>query len=187
MIDFTLHNLDRENPRLLPPSILMTAASEDERLRAELGRLNGRYQIITRQRHPATGEIENLAMNGEARSVLKAVASVRKLVRRCDRITKQLYICNDQIRQIEIQSEEHVLGALRYASNQVQSIPIRIHDEMLLPYSTVDISNNTATPTSSILASPCWTPQPTDLGAGADAQKTEMAEEERMVHFRPDL
>ena len=184
IIDYTLENLARGAPRLLPPSILMTAASEDARLRAELERLKVKYQSVTRQRDRTIGEIEKLAMAGEMRSVIRAVGSVRKLVRRCDRVAKQLYICNDQIRQIEIQGEEHIIGALRYASDRIrptsETTAINIRGGITgLPILTVDISN-TATPTSSILASPVWTPLPTD---SKDQLKTSM--EERTVHFEP--
>jgi len=50
----------------------------------------------------------------------KTAEGLRRAVARCDRIARQIFICNDQIRQIEVQGEEHVVGALRVALAQAQ-------------------------------------------------------------------
>ena len=115
LVDYTLKSLTIDNVRLLGPNILTTAASEDARLRAELERLKGKYQATTHQRDRAVSELETQAINGELRSVLRTLGGLKKLTQRCDRLAKQIFICNDQIRQIEIQGEEHIIGALRFA------------------------------------------------------------------------
>ena len=120
LIAFTLKRLPPAPPRVLRPSVLKTSANEDRRLRVELGRLRAKYASIT---HHRDGLIASLGVSdvlSDPSKLRKTIESMRKAVTRCDRIARQIFICNDQIRQIEVQGEAHVVGILRVALDRAQ-------------------------------------------------------------------
>lgn len=120
LIAFTLKRLPPAPPRVLRPSVLKTSANEDRRLRVELGRLRAKYDSIT---HHRDGLIASLGVSdvlSDPSKLRKTIESMRKAVTRCDRIARQIFICNDQIRQIEVQGEAHVVGILRVALDRAQ-------------------------------------------------------------------
>jgi hypothetical protein len=45
--------------------------------------------------------------------VQKIMSNLTKATSRCDRLVRQVYVCNDQIRQIQLQREQHRVGALQ--------------------------------------------------------------------------
>ena len=115
LVQYTLHHLSSSPPRLLPPCTLKTSASEDARLRIELVCLCEKYDAVIRHRDQLLADLSQGAIKAEAGATRGAFDDLRKAMNRCDRIARQVYICNDQIHQIEIQGEEHVVGALRVA------------------------------------------------------------------------
>ncbi|WVF72833.1 hypothetical protein IAT40_007651 [Kwoniella sp. CBS 6097] len=115
LMDFTLTQLVALPPRLLHPSILRTSASEEGRLRSELARLKEKYHALISHRDALAKRIEQSNVKADQAKVHKMVQALGQTSRKCDRVARQVYICNDQIRQIEIQAEEHVVGALRLA------------------------------------------------------------------------
>ncbi|OCF39029.1 hypothetical protein I317_07166 [Kwoniella heveanensis CBS 569] len=115
LMDFTLPQLVSLPPRLLHPSILKTSASEEGRLRSELARLKDKYHALIAHRDGLAKRIEQSIVKADQVRVHKMVQALGQVSRKCDRVARQVYICNDQIRQIEIQAEEHVVGALRLA------------------------------------------------------------------------
>lgn len=113
LLDYTLDRLPPSSPRVLRPSVLRTSANEDARLRAELDRLRDKYTSTTRYRD---GLLYSMSHSQVDEVVFRKTAeSLKRAIARCDRLARQIFICNDQIRQIEIQGEEHVVGALRVA------------------------------------------------------------------------
>ncbi|WVQ74919.1 hypothetical protein IAR50_004527 [Cryptococcus sp. DSM 104548] len=119
LVDYTISQLDTCPPHLLPPAILKNCASEEGRLRAELERLREKYDTLVYHRGSLQQQIENSILKVEQTKLHKMVQALRKVGARCDRVARQLFICNDQIRQIEIQGQEHVVGALRVKLDQV--------------------------------------------------------------------
>ncbi|WVR00032.1 hypothetical protein IAU59_007174 [Kwoniella sp. CBS 9459] len=115
LMEFTLSQLLSLPPRLLRPSILRTSASEEGRLRSELARLKEKYHALLSHRDALAKRIEQSIVKADQAKVHKMVQALGQTSRKCDRVARQVYICNDQIRQIEIQAEEHVVGALRLA------------------------------------------------------------------------
>ncbi|KAK4684197.1 hypothetical protein P7C73_g6001, partial [Tremellales sp. Uapishka_1] len=89
------------SPRMvLSPSSLRNAEVEEERLKGERLRLNEKYANLLQQR-------DLLLRNHHV-----AWENLANLVRRCDRVARQIYLCNDQIRQIELQRKDHLIGCL---------------------------------------------------------------------------
>jgi hypothetical protein len=75
------------------------------------------------------------------------VDSLRRSMARCDRIARRMFICNDQIRQIEVQSEEHVVGALRVALSRAQDA-LRARDFNFSSESELESDGTTSCETS---------------------------------------
>ncbi|ORX38489.1 hypothetical protein BD324DRAFT_649856 [Kockovaella imperatae] len=173
LVKYTLQNLSAENIRLLPPSILSNAASEDARLREELERLKSRYQGVIQHRDRAVADIERLAGEEDPRNLLKAVSGLRKLIQRSDRMSRQIFICNDQIRQIEIQGEEHIIGTLRYTLGR-GGVPVSGWER---PESE---------PVSETKADLDHIPSPTWLQTGkSECELSKSLSTSRRIHFEP--
>jgi hypothetical protein len=118
LIAYTLQHLSTTEPRLLPLSVLRTSASEETRLRNELKRLRSKYETLLRHRDTTLASLATGQVRNEPGAQRRALDTLSRAVGRCDRVVRQIYLCNDQIRQIEIQGEEHVVGALRVALEQ---------------------------------------------------------------------
>lgn len=114
LLDLTLQRLTPTSPRMLRPSILRTSANEESRLRSELDRLRDKYTSAVQYRDSVLQAFNSVPIN-ERQILRKTTESLKRVMARCDRLARQIFICNDQIRQIEIQGEEHVVGALRVA------------------------------------------------------------------------
>jgi hypothetical protein len=139
LLERTLHS-DTSPPSMLPPTILKTSTSEDERLRAELTRLRGKYDILVRHRDSLLAQIEGGLVKSNVDILLRVAAALRTAVTQCDRVARQIYICNDQIRQIQIQGVQHMVGALRVA----RSLDERVLFPTTSPsstYSSADVSS----------------------------------------------
>ncbi|ODN78772.1 hypothetical protein, variant [Cryptococcus amylolentus CBS 6039] len=149
LVNYTVNQLDTSSPHLLPPAILKNCASEEGRLRAELERLREKYDTLAYHRGSLQQQIENSVLKVEQTKLHKMVQALRKVTARCDRVARQIFICNDQIRQIEIQGQEHVVGALRVKLNEVerQAYGLKPGGSHLSPASGSSSSESAATPT----------------------------------------
>ena len=110
-VDTTLASLAQSSPRLLAPAALRTSISEDARLRSELDRLKDKYDKLLAQRDKLFGLLQD-GVRGDRGTMSTLVDALGKVTARCDRVARQVFICNDQIRQIELQGEEHILGSV---------------------------------------------------------------------------
>ncbi|WWC63332.1 uncharacterized protein I303_105932 [Kwoniella dejecticola CBS 10117] len=116
---FSLHSIQAAEadspPRLLPLDILRTSASEEARLRSELERLKEKHVLLVAQRETLSKKIENGLFKIDQIKLHKMVQALGQATGRVDRVSRQIYICNDQINQIECQAKEHLVGVLRIA------------------------------------------------------------------------
>ncbi|ODN92674.1 hypothetical protein L198_05467 [Cryptococcus wingfieldii CBS 7118] len=149
LVNYTVNQLDTSSPHLLPPAILKNCASEEGRLRAELERLREKYDTLVYHRGSLQQQIENSVLKVEQTKLHKMVQALRKVTARCDRVARQIFICNDQIKQIEIQGQEHVVGALRVKLDEVkrQAYGLEPGGSHLPPASGSSSSESAATPT----------------------------------------
>lgn len=96
------------SPRFLPSHILATCQSESKRLTSELDRLTRKYAKLVEQRDETLRQIQL-----EPAAVVRIARTLEKQISRCDRVARQMYVCNDQIRQMECQMAEHRVGVWR--------------------------------------------------------------------------
>lgn len=107
-------------PHILSSPLLSAARTESSRLSSERHRLTIKYAKLISSRNALQAHIES----GILRSVYSTDAllclfnSLRKLSERCDRAARQMHVCNDQVRQIEVQLEMHKVGALVWERNK---------------------------------------------------------------------
>lgn len=120
LLAYTLRNTGSTPPALLRPSTFKTSLKEDQRLRTELERLRGKYGSVTRYRDGLISSLTHPDISGNAITLRQAVESLKKITARCDRVARQIFICNDQIRQIEIQNASHTVGVLRITLERMQ-------------------------------------------------------------------
>ncbi|WVQ82325.1 hypothetical protein IAT38_004453 [Cryptococcus sp. DSM 104549] len=120
LVNITLSHLP-SSPRLLPPAILQTCASEETRLRAELARLHEKYDTLLFHRESLSRQLDSSILKVDQAKLHKMVQALGKVTARCDRVARQVFICNDQIRQIELQGQEHVVGALRVMLSRMEA------------------------------------------------------------------
>ena len=108
----TMTDLTLEPIRMFTPRLLRTSHHERRRLETERHRLLRKY---SEQLHVRDGILEQLRAtpDGDHPGLGRVVASLSKAIERCDRLVRQIYICNDQVRQIEVQQCDHTIGALR--------------------------------------------------------------------------
>lgn len=121
LIEDTLNHLSPSSPRVLRPSILKTSAAEEARLRSELVKLQDKYAALVGQRDGLLASLGTPGTNNDGCGVFRTtVERLQKATNRCDRLARQILICNDQIRQIEVQGQGHVVGALRVALERAE-------------------------------------------------------------------
>ncbi|RXK41136.1 hypothetical protein M231_01539 [Tremella mesenterica] len=116
-LDTTLSSLALSTPRLLAPESLRTSISEEGRLRSEMERLKEKYDKLLLQRDKMAVLLQE-GTRGDRNALATVVEAMVKITARCDRVARQVFICNDQIRQIELQGEEHIVGTLLLALRQ---------------------------------------------------------------------
>ncbi|WWD02618.1 hypothetical protein V865_000658 [Kwoniella europaea PYCC6329] len=113
LIEHSLSDQMVSSPRLLHPVILENSKSEEIRLRAELSRLKEKHFLLVNQRESLTKKIEQGIFKLDQIKLHKMVQALGQASRRVDRVSRQIYICNDQIRQIEIEAKEHSVGVVK--------------------------------------------------------------------------
>ncbi|OCF57230.1 hypothetical protein L486_04686 [Kwoniella mangroviensis CBS 10435] len=113
LIEHSLSDQMVSSPRLLHPVILENPKFEEIRLRAELSRLKGKHFLLVNQRESLTKKIEQGIFKLDQIKLHKMVQALGQALRRVDRVSRQIYICNDQIRQIEIEAREHSVGVIK--------------------------------------------------------------------------
>jgi hypothetical protein len=92
---------------------MTTAIAEQARLGSELCRLREKYDRLLSQRETLFRKLEQGMIKTDLHTVQKIMSSLSKATARCDRVARQMYVCNDQVRQIALQRAEHQVGALR--------------------------------------------------------------------------
>ncbi|WVQ68030.1 uncharacterized protein L199_006236 [Kwoniella botswanensis] len=113
LIEHSLSDQMVSSPRLLHPVILENSKSEEIRLRAELSRLKEKHFLLVNQRESLSQKIEQGIFKLDQIKLHKMVQALGQASRRVDRVSRQIYICNDQIRQIEIEAKEHSVGVVK--------------------------------------------------------------------------
>lgn len=108
------------SPNLLPTKILSTCVSESSRLTSELNRLKVKYAKLLNQRDHSVRELQISSKRNDVQSLGELAQKVERQVARCDRVARQMYVCNDQIRQIEGQMVEHRVGVWQLRNRRVQ-------------------------------------------------------------------
>ncbi|WVW85584.1 hypothetical protein I302_107622 [Kwoniella bestiolae CBS 10118] len=113
LIEGSLHEQASVPPQLLHPTILQNSKSEEDRLRSELSRLKEKHLLLVGQRESLAKKVEQGTFKVDQAKLHKMVQALGQASRRVDRVSRQIYICNDQIRQIEIEAKEHVVGVMK--------------------------------------------------------------------------
>jgi hypothetical protein len=113
LITTCLDDMDHVDPQLLPPSHLQAAITEEVRLQTELSRLKDKHERVLSMRGSLSRQLEHAIIKAELHAVQKIMSNLTKATSRCDRLVRQVYVCNDQIRQIQLQREQHRVGALQ--------------------------------------------------------------------------
>lgn len=113
LITGCLDDMDHVNPQLLPPSHLQAAITEEVRLQTELSRLKDKHERVVSMRASLSRQLEHAIIKAELHAVQKIMSNLTKATTRRDRLVRQIYVCNDQIRQIQLQREQHRIGALQ--------------------------------------------------------------------------
>ncbi|WWC71537.1 uncharacterized protein I206_105495 [Kwoniella pini CBS 10737] len=114
-IDTNLSEIKRIDIKLLHPDIISISFSEEERLQIELNRLKEKHSLLVNQRESLIKRIEIGLLTIDQIQLHKLIQHLKQIDKRVDRISRQIYICNDQIKQIQIQSKEHIIGVLKIA------------------------------------------------------------------------
>jgi hypothetical protein len=70
--------------------------------------LTRKYAKLVEQRDETVRQIQL-----EPAAVVRIARALEKQISRCDRVARQMYVCNDQIRQMECQMAEHRVGVWR--------------------------------------------------------------------------
>jgi hypothetical protein len=113
-------SLIREIPHILAPDTLVTLSSEQARLQLELERLRVKHTRLSQHRDQLIDKALDFRNTIEDRS-----KGVQEMVARVDRVARQVYLCNDQLRQMEIMKRDHECGVLLWALLQ-RSIPFSL-------------------------------------------------------------
>jgi hypothetical protein len=102
-------------PHILAPHTLLTLSSEEERLQLELERLKVKHTTLSQRRDKL---ISRLGVQHRSGDITSGLQAVQEVLARVDRIARQIYICNDQVRQMEVMKRDHEIGVLLWALNR---------------------------------------------------------------------
>lgn len=104
--------LSSRTPHILSPDTLASLTSEEDRLQLELGRLKVKHTSLSQRRDKL---ITRLGVQQRTGDISTALQAVQETVGRVDRVARQIYICNDQLRQMEVMKRDHEIGVLLWA------------------------------------------------------------------------
>ena len=98
---------------LLGPTTFASLSSEEARLQLELDRLKVKHTRLALHRDKIlTKSFARLLKVDDTGELVKGV---EESIRRVDRVARQIYICNDQLRQMEVMKRDHEMGVLLWA------------------------------------------------------------------------
>ena len=104
--------LSSRAPHILSPDTLASLTSEEDRLQLGLERLKVKHTSLSHRRGKL---ITRLGVQQRAGDISTALQAVQETVGRVDRVARQIYICNDQLRQMEVMKRDHEIGVLLWA------------------------------------------------------------------------
>lgn len=109
--------LTLRTPHILAPDTLLSLSSEEERLQLELERLKVKHTTLSQRREKL---ILRLGVQHRSGDITAGLQAVQEVIGRVDRVARQIYICNDQVRQMEVMKRDHEVGVLLWALDQAR-------------------------------------------------------------------
>ncbi|WWC90675.1 uncharacterized protein L201_005611 [Kwoniella dendrophila CBS 6074] len=130
-------------PRFLHPDHIKSSAVEENRLKPELNRLKEKHLILIEQRETILKKLQNNIVKLDHNNLLKIIQALGQCTKKVDRVSRQIYICNDQIKQMQLESKEHLVGCLRVAleKQERELEDIRQEGNASIPSQAVDTNN----------------------------------------------
>jgi hypothetical protein len=110
-LPLALEEISSRCPYILSPSTLASLSSEEARLQLELERLKVKHTTLSQRRDKLL-----IRVNGSK----GGVGAIQETIARVDRVARQIFICNDQIRQMEVLKRDHEIGVLLWAWSRSQ-------------------------------------------------------------------
>ena len=104
-------------PHILAPHTLLSLSSEEDRLQLELERLKVKHTTLSQRRDKL---ISRLGLQHRSGNITSGLQAVQEVVARVDRVGRQIYICNDQVRQMGVMKRDHEIGVLLWALDQAR-------------------------------------------------------------------
>lgn len=101
-----------QTPHILAPHTLLALSSEEDRLQLELERLKVKHTTLSQRRDKL---ISRLGLQHHSGDIFSGLQAVQETIGRVDRVARQIYICNDQVRQMEVMKRDHEVGVLLWA------------------------------------------------------------------------
>jgi len=119
----------------MDPPTFASLSSEETRLQLELDRLKVKHTRLSQYRDKLLiKSFARVTTTGDRGDILRGV---EEGIKRADRVARQIYICNDQLRQMEIMKRDHELGVLLWALQHEDTGARRGEDMVTTP---VDVS-----------------------------------------------
>jgi hypothetical protein len=119
-VDYLLTGQDTlmlRTPHILAPHTLASLSSEEDRLQLELERLKVKHTTLSQRRDKL---ISRLGVQHRSGDITSGLQAVQEVIARVDRVARQMYICNDQVRQMEVMKRDHEVGVLLWALDQAR-------------------------------------------------------------------
>jgi hypothetical protein len=107
--------LQLRTPHILAPHTLLSLSTEEDRLQLELERLKVKHTTLSQRRDKL---ISRLGVQHRSGDITSGLQAVQEVIARVDRVARQIYICNDQVRQMEVMKRDHEVGVLLWALNR---------------------------------------------------------------------
>lgn len=106
---------------VLSPDTFASLSSEETRLQLELDRLKIKHTRLSQHRDKLLAKsfarVQTVGTRDGGAELLRAM---QEAVARVDRVSRQIFICNDQIRQMEVLKRDHEVGVLLWATQRAQ-------------------------------------------------------------------
>jgi hypothetical protein len=116
-------------PHILAPNTLLSLSSEEDRLQLELERLKVKHTTLSQRRDKL---ISRLGVQHRSGDITSGSQAVQEVIARVDRVARQIYICNDQVRQMEMMKRDHEVGVLLWTLNR------RVDEETIEDVGVID-------------------------------------------------
>jgi len=136
-------------PHILASNTLLALSSEEDRLQLELERLKVKHTTLSQRRDKL---ISRLGVQHRSGDITSGLQAVQEVIARVDRVARQIYICNDQVRQMEVMKRDHEIGVLLWALNQArverQNMEIKVfrgveEERMVVPVPDIQFTRAT--------------------------------------------